>query len=184
MVNLEQFCEKEGLRYYLTKPVSRGEHTYATNGHILVRVVRRDEYGENDKFPNTDQVLRHYRDGKFITPPKDIKIPPNTGASIECDSCEGTGKEHECPSCKRVCDDCEGTGKVEVEKVIEVRVGASVFDGKYIRMVLAIDGVEIDPPTKAEDMLCFRFPGGIGMLMARRGQKENVCLIPAMVTRP
>lgn len=181
MIDLTQFCEKEGLRYYLKTPCSRGEFTYATNGHILVRVARRDDAPEVEKFPDVSRVMALYHDGNFIAPPSGVIIPKNVEDDHDCTDCDGSGKEHNCPSCQCECNTCNGSGKITDETIVEVRVGAGVYNGKYISMILAIEGVEILPPDKSEEPLLFRFPEGVGIVMARRTQKEDVCLIPAKV---
>ncbi len=46
MIDLKPFCGDNDIRYYLNEPFSEGEFTYATNGHILIRVPRRDDVPE------------------------------------------------------------------------------------------------------------------------------------------
>lgn len=40
-LDLKPFCYKRGDRPHLQRPFSFGRHTFATNGHILIRVERR-----------------------------------------------------------------------------------------------------------------------------------------------
>ena len=40
-IDLQPFCGEDHDRWYLMKPLSFGDYTYATNGHIVIRVTRR-----------------------------------------------------------------------------------------------------------------------------------------------
>ena len=55
-INLDIFCDPSSPG--LTRPFSVGTWSYATNGHILVRVPRRDDVAENPDAPNTRALLR------------------------------------------------------------------------------------------------------------------------------
>src|SRR6185369_15900200 len=37
---LKKFCARDGTRYHIDKPWSDRDWTYATNGHIIVRIPR------------------------------------------------------------------------------------------------------------------------------------------------
>jgi hypothetical protein len=51
-VDLDLFCDPE--RRNLAVPFSLNRHTYATNGHIIVRVPRRPDIPENKEAPNPE----------------------------------------------------------------------------------------------------------------------------------
>lgn len=46
---LQKFCSTDSFRVNINKPFSQGEYTYATNGHIIVRVPRIEGIGEQEK---------------------------------------------------------------------------------------------------------------------------------------
>ena len=55
-IDLQQFCSKDDTRPYICKPFSFGEFSYATNGHIIVRVARRADVEEGNP-PMTASVV-------------------------------------------------------------------------------------------------------------------------------
>jgi hypothetical protein len=54
-VDLNLFCDPE--RRNLSVPFSLNGHTYASNGHIIVRVPRRPDIPENKEAPNAEKLL-------------------------------------------------------------------------------------------------------------------------------
>lgn len=58
-LDLNQFCDPTSREpgRDLSVPFSLNEHTYATNGHICVRVPRRPDVPENNKAPKADERL-------------------------------------------------------------------------------------------------------------------------------
>ena len=54
---LQAFCsDRDDIRYYLQKPWSDGVYTYASNGHIIVRVARLPDVPEEPKAPNAATI--------------------------------------------------------------------------------------------------------------------------------
>jgi hypothetical protein len=99
-------------------PFSRGEYSYATNGHIGVRVPRRDDIPENESAPKAENafskaepLLRSIEGASPIPalPPIETKrchVCKGEGKVVKCDDCDGQGfvecnlgHEHECEEC-------------------------------------------------------------------------------------
>ena len=163
MIDLQKFCCKpHDNRYNLEHPFSRGEWTYATNGHIAVRVPRVADSFDNKDSPAAETLSWPTAGMKFTAAPK-IEIPRLK--EWECQTCDGRGSKHDCPDCNCSCDVCFGTGQ-QIEK-ISVGVGPSVFNARYVSLALALPNLEFGPLHKIEPVP-FRFDGGQGLLMPMR----------------
>jgi hypothetical protein len=58
-INLRSFCaRKSDCRYYLHQPWSRGNYTYATDGHIAVRIPRRQDVLDNKDAPGAERFFK------------------------------------------------------------------------------------------------------------------------------
>lgn len=137
---LKAFCADPGdIHYYLTAPWSRGEFTYATNGHIILRVARIAGVEEQPKAPDAAGLF-----AKVAAPSNWMPVPAATmPPGMECDECKGTGiftdtyggVEH-----KEDCEWCNKTGKVK--RHIGVVLAGTFFDKGYLSM---LQGWEISP---------------------------------------
>lgn len=99
LIDLKPFCDPH--RPHLAEPFNRGEHTYATNGRILVRVAKLPEAVEVPAAPGLQQLDSLMPDmtelGEFIELPA---IPPEE--SEPCSDCAARGyvlKDIQCPVC-------------------------------------------------------------------------------------
>lgn len=75
-IDLSHFCYTEDDRHNLKRPWSRGDFSYATNGHIMVRVPRRQDLAVNDAAPDVEgRILSKlsFDDLRPITIPR---LPP------------------------------------------------------------------------------------------------------------
>jgi hypothetical protein len=164
MLDLDQFCCVEDDQRFaaLGQPWSAGEYTYATNGHILVRVPRRPDAPENDLAPSdkAEAVIGKGYGGEFFPVPP-VQLPPAT--EEKCPECGGRGTEHDCPDCECDCKGCDGAGAVQDRSWVEV--GEAFFATGYVRRILGLPGLEISLSPTAKDPLSFKFDGGIGLLM-------------------
>ena len=160
--DLEQFCD-EGFRPALSTPWSLGEYSYASNGHLIVRVPRLSDVEERDTAPKVQKMFDGPEPPEWITL-ADITLPKQKVA--ECHRCEG-GKEpvHDCPDCNCKCDHCGDTG--EVKPVTPVEIGVALFNLKYLLMLNKLPGCRIGL-IEAETPTPFRFDGGDGLLMPMR----------------
>lgn len=119
---LMEFCKDTG-NPNAKLPYSIGDYTYATDGFIFVKVSRIAEFTENPKAPDTEKI--EYGEIKAWYPVKNIKPPK----AIDCEVCEGEGKNFTCPECSGCgtvwlsnawseypgikCNLCNGTGKID-----------------------------------------------------------------------
>lgn len=184
-IDLQQFCPKEqiGARYYIAKPWRVGSHTFATNGHICVRVDAADDDEEQPSAPNAARILELHPSPIYA--PLRVKLPPLD--TVECATCYGRGfywenededgePDLKNPGAKLSCEDCDGSGRVE--KQTSVSIAGVFFAAKYIAQIAALPEAEF--PTNpvagksyADVTPCpFRFAGGIGALMPMTSQAD------------
>lgn len=170
MIDLQKFCSRAS-RYEINKPWSRGDYTYATDGHILVRVPRIADIPENDKAPDTSKLFAEAierTDYKWIVAPL---VHPEYA---ECGYCE-----------KGVCDgescyECHGEGEVEQRVTHRFKVAGKTLglSSIYLAKICELPNAEIGltkaaadswttPPPKVKPVM-FRFSGGDGLLMPVR----------------
>lgn len=171
-IDLQKFAMKSGsLCEYLERPFSIGDYSYATNGHIMVRLPRRADIPEIDGAPkvfNVNAPLEHNATASYATPePFEVTAADKR----ECFACNGSGKEHNCPDCECECPDCDGTGAYRPNQSISVH-GTPVAVN-YILMVLALPGAQIAAPRDKEAPIPFRFNGGIGAVMPLREKRAD-----------
>ena len=129
--DLQKFCAgADDLRYYLQAPWSRDKWSYATNGHIIVRVPRLADVAEEPKAPDAEKLLKKTTITKWMPVPA-CAMPED----VDCWCCEGTGRMD-----GGACVECNHTGKVHGFGNIDV--GDTVFAQRYLAM---IQGWEIAP---------------------------------------
>jgi hypothetical protein len=120
---LKQFCAPAGIdRDNLAKPFTIDEHTYATDGHILVRIPGRLADPPGPETENAANISKKaMADAVFGLNPqaKNILLPKYEAPMILCNKCDGQGKTKavECPS-------CGGRGEVELDGPYNVEYGA------------------------------------------------------------
>lgn len=173
-MDLTKYCGNDPFRPYLNKPFSHGDFSYATNGHIMVRVPRRDDIPEQTKEGNWNAPMGALEGATFAPVPH--KPVPDIPAAkqVDCLSCDGRGREHECPRCKCQCEECGGTGKNMLHPKISTTLRGGTFDLRYVAMVLDLPNVELmTNKADAEKPMLFKFDGGYGALMPMRGKHEN-----------
>lgn len=175
---LKEFCSNNSALKKLCSPWSRGEYTYATNGHILVRVKRLDEIAENPASPDADNMFAD----NTKHPWQWMDVPEPVWTVEKCECCQGTGKHCVAPAeiaCEERdeigidCRDCVG-GEIKKGTVtIDGPQGKVAFDSKYIAMLRNLPGVKIGvlgnqcSPIPAIPSP-FTFDGGDGLLMPMR----------------
>lgn len=166
MIDLKSFC---GTRTYLSAPFSNGEFTYATNGHIMVRVPRLPDVSDITIKGNWEKPLNGI-DAATFAPFLHRPLPQMTDE--ECSKCGGTGNEHDCPDCSCDCDGCGGSGKQAAR--VSTTVASGIFNLRYIAMALALPAVEFMTSARDEEgPLLFRFDGGVGAVMPMRSQYDT-----------
>lgn len=163
MIELSQFCSKDESRPYICAPFSFGDFTYATNGHILVRVARRPECGEQD-------VLMEASLGKIIACHDGAEFEPLPAFIVpaeertECTECDGSGKEHsDCKCCRHKCPECEGEGTVAARR--SIAIGGVSFNVAYLQQIQKLPTVAFHKRPIVDQPAPFIFDGGIGVIM-------------------
>jgi hypothetical protein len=125
MIDLNDFCQKDGSPAIAT-PWTEGRWTYASNGHLLLRVERREEVPEKIEAPKVSGTslgeALEKRPGMRVVVPE-LHIRP-----VPCSKCKGTGKQYTCPECggegevtpstewnnydEQTCLTCDGNGQL------------------------------------------------------------------------
>jgi hypothetical protein len=175
--DLQSFCSTEKSRPYLMSPWSHGDFTYATNGHILIRVPRLPEIAENPKAPNAEKVLAMTASQSETTPLPSFEIPASKLSA--CRSCKGRGTEHDCPDCACECPECDGSGQV-VEKM-SLGLHGAIFNAKYILILKKLPGIRVAgqcSPDGPNRFTCHG--GGEGAIMPMRGapRRHHIEILP------
>lgn len=158
--DLQQFCSTHDHAFSIKEPFTRGDFTYATSGHILVRVPRLEAVGPVERSPSAEKLFDQSPPVECM--PLFLKLPPPKVE--ECAECSDGESVHDCPNCDCVCDSCDGAGEIEVRVSCEVR--GVLFDTAYIRKIQTLPGLKfaVAPPKKAA--VRFEFEGGgEGLLM-------------------
>lgn len=167
-IDLSKYCGTDIFREYLHEPFNFGQYTYATNGHILVRVPQRDGFGPLKKEFDIERPLKGV-DTTSMSALSHLPLPPIPASrNEECEDCEGSGHEHECPDCTCECSSCDGTGTVTVESNISTTIRGLFYNLKYIAMALDLPGVVFADQTDDGDPFLFKFDGGVGAIMPMR----------------
>ena len=161
---LSQFSSgDDALSPVTLRPWSLGEHSYATNGKILVRVDRLADVAPpvDRKIEQTtaqiDGWLAKLAAAHRVPVPR-IEVP--AGKSWTCDQCEGRG----CSCCE-----CDGAGKWHQPVRVSWR-GVHISRDLWL-MIAALPGgtIAASPPLPPiYDHVSFAFDGGSGIVMPMR----------------
>ena len=184
---LKKFVSKNDPREYMRSPFNRGEWTYATNGHIAVRVPKIDGIATlaENHIHQLESLFQSASGNDFIAlptlpPPEKCQMCDGTGAAYECPECDGEG-EFEYGTHTYRCKECDGHGQVEyggkskvacrhcggtgVTRYKPIQVGGSHFDLFYLYLINGLPGAKFAPGTGWMDVAYFVFDGGDGVLM-------------------
>lgn len=168
MTDLKPFCGQNDIRYWLNEPFSEGIFTYATNGHIIVRVPRVDWVHE------APESMRGKAAKLFADNPPSamVAIPdiPAVPPQLDCLYCDGKGKIID-GGFAETCEDCDGTGKTDARQDIDINAhflaAPITFAAKYLRLIKSLpNGNEISP--NGIGPAWFNFDGGSGLLIPIR----------------
>jgi len=163
-IDLHQFCSTDKNRPKLVSPFSRNEYTYATNGHIIVRVPRRDDIQETADAPNPTTLFDDAEPRMDYRPAIFPELPSYKSTKIECFRCEGRGTEHDYPDCTCECIECGGDGFDEKEPAIYIGIDGVPFALKYVIKIASLPNIQVGKAVPS-GALPFRFDGGEGLLM-------------------
>lgn len=189
--DLDLFCDPFDETEMCNKPFSRGEYTYATNGHIIVRICKVEGF---DKDPELDLSFMDFapsHDGKWHALPE-YKEP----STVRCGDCKGSGFSTECPDCEgegevcfevgcheyeatckeccgqgfvsggySPCHNCNGTGTAYTEGCNPtVNIYGVKLNLRSINKMETLPNLRLFLPLK-NHMVCFMFDGGVGVIM-------------------
>lgn len=159
---LKPFCGTEELISYLKTPYTRGDYTYATNAHIMVRVPRMDGFdidcdAADQRLVNTanssEKLFSEYFSATDLRPMVYGNLP-----SLVEKTCKECGTVHLVPE--------------KSESSISVSIGEAFFCLKYVRLMQTLLSVCVQRKPDPEKPMSFTFDGGEGLLMPLRS-KEN-----------
>lgn len=184
---LKRFC-KSG-KAILSKPFSQGEHTYATDGFVAVRVPRIKEIPENPLTPNVNALPWDHEE---IADWEELPEYSFEGTGI-CRECGGTGFQQTCPECDgkgeicvstsyneyhcecrtcggnevvpadsgERCEACYGTGK---KLPRAVKCGRGNISIKLLEQIKRLPEVKISREGSEQGLYRFKFRGGVGLV--------------------
>jgi hypothetical protein len=161
-MNLQKYCDKDVSVHgsALMTPWSRGEYTFASNGHIIIRVPRNNDVPERKNAPGLLKI-----DKWFITVPSAwYPIPAVNPKEQPCEECNGKGT-HKYRGTLINCEECDGTGKYM--RHLAVEIGEAKFSDVYLSWIAELPNAEIGTFGES-DPARFRFTDGDGLLMPRR----------------
>lgn len=158
--DLRQFCGTDEQRTSIQAPFTRGPFTYATNGHVLVRVPRLDDVPQIEGTPHAE-VIFDKAARQEVGPPPVLTLPPYE--TEECDACSEGEAIHDCPNCNCSCEECGDTREIEVKT--SCTVNGEFFDTKYMHQLLTLPGFKFSKEPPPKQGARFEFDGGEGYLM-------------------
>lgn len=176
LTELQKFCDTNTYHeaYGITKPFSRGEWTYATNGHICVRIPRISAITHEASVSKSAEKL--FADAKARTavwqPLPDFELKRSV-----CNTCGGTGYTKGCGKDAELsfkCEDCDGSGEIKLpgKYIVQGSNGTTQISAIYLDMIKDLPNVMIAPYDETSGFL-FRFDGGEGMLMPMRQEAHQ-----------
>lgn len=175
MLDLKPFCCKDPVRETLATPWNSNGWTYASNGHIAIRVSQRDCIVRTDG-PNVDRVWAALLPCENYEPLPDIKIPADIAEPGECETCGGStvaeccecGQDRECPDCD------EGISREPEMYRVEVAPGL-FFKARYYVLMRSLPNLVCDLRPAEEKPRCrhFKFDGGEGIIMPMFSRAEH-----------
>ena len=161
---LARFCSTDETRINIVTPWSKDEYSFATNGHLIVRVPRLVDVPERDAAPSGDKLFPYKEPPEWVRL-SDMEIPEAVRA--DCSECNGdkTIMHDDCSDCNgHNCPECNGKGEVIVDR-IPVPVGTGHFQLAYLHMLKELPNCKIGPNADPMDHAVFQFDGGDGLLM-------------------
>lgn len=169
-IDLKPFCDPDSVCYALVTPWNSGGWTYATDGHVLVRIPTGDPDTSDDKRrPAIPQEwFATEREWKWTTWPKRRRCQECGGAGdrqTKCDHCSAASRKR--------CADCDGTGLITLDcrcrETGKEICGVKISD-HYAWLIGRLPGVECHVndapyPDGERGFLILRFDGGEGVIV-------------------
>jgi hypothetical protein len=166
--DLQTFCSTDSDPRYreIQRPFSRGDWTWATDGHLIIRVPRLQAVSEGAAvtlkiIEDTIAACRNDTTRPIGT------LPEPTTIRIECDHCNGTGRKHDSPCCNCECSECDGDGWLiyKSDDDISVSIHEVPFDVGLFRKLSDLPNLRVQAIAEPKKPLYLRFDGGEGLLM-------------------
>lgn len=164
---LKQFCGGADHRWTIDSPWTRGGRTYATNGHIAVRLNKRiPGVGRlAGKAPDVEAVLDGI--GRVA---EWVEVPRKTCRCLHepCIYCDEGIWKCNCPTCKTKhrCARCDGTGKDRNCCVCHVVVLNRTLALKELSKLYGLPGLACGAESYDSGVaVYFLFDGGVAALM-------------------
>ena len=173
-MDLRDFCyQSDGaIRYKIDKPWSKGVYTYATNGHICIRVPRDAAVPERKESPNAERL---FSEAHVRGEPEWSDIPPHKIKRKRCDQCNGTGYyiDYDLTSCSADTENAEKCGCEQGYRLsgyakIRGPKGEVAIASKYLALIASLPGAKIGATGGESDTVLFKFDGGEGLVMPVR----------------
>ncbi len=165
LLDLQRFCANEhDISDYLRAPFREGDCVYATNGHMIVRVLRDeapDAPERTSRQPNNVEALfasAFAAPGQFAPLPPVTHLPPDKA----CSECGGTGFVHYDDE-DETCLQCNGLGFWSEP----MDVNDAAFNVHYLHMLASLPSASIKT-NGAKGAAAIQFDGGQALLMPVR----------------
>jgi hypothetical protein len=188
MIDLSKFCSSQNST--MKTPATIDSYTYATNGHIIIRVPEGEHHAPPVGFPAVDHLpWIHDQAEEWVNLPDLGEIKPGfctlcsgTGTTMICLECNGEGAlifsnhfssyEVCCATCKGdevipegpdQCRQCDGVGQYVAHGSIPWQRGK--INTHYVYLLKDLPEIQISTHGSPLDHILFRFDGGCGILM-------------------
>lgn len=160
-VDLKKFCLASDSR--LAEPMSDDDFTYATDGHIIIRVPRIKNINKWSSLFE-DLVFEPKHEGKWIKMPE-YKYPPRILCPT-CPACHGAGSIAGRKD-GLICERCKGEGEIYESFLPSVIIHDTKLNIILLDKIKDLKNIQLFFPEK-ENIVCFKFNGGDGILMKKK----------------
>ncbi|MCP3177282.1 hypothetical protein MJO47_09245 [Desulfuromonas sp. KJ2020] len=192
---LESFCSQDNEKHKLTQPFSIGEFTYATDGRVMIRVVKEESVESIENPVDVTKIPWDHSelDDWHPLPNYNLEDLPQE----KCKECRGHLRTSECPECSGdgfvefentyncysvdcqtcdgfgdvpdhegdICEVCSGTG---IHLRIPIAWGASHITVLYLEKIKKLPNVKMSKFGDGLEPFRFIFDGGVGLVMPYR----------------
>src|SRR3972149_1588734 len=151
---IKQFCGSiDTKRHNIHLPWSREEYSYATNGHVIIRIPRHPEINENPDAPDAAKLFSN-----TLPPGEYIDIPQLPEPILSnCSVCRGTGRIAGEPNWIE-CKECDNGKIAELQKItIQGVIFEVIFNVEYLRKISKLPNAKIAVVNNTEKPSWFKF---------------------------
>lgn len=181
MIDLTKFCSQDATRFNIQEPFSKGEWTYATNGHICIRVpmLHVPAFPEKKEAPDCERI---FNKAEERGPYEWVPVPEVQVEIVMCDDCKGSGKERvgQLKGYGIACFECFGVGHYPKCQPVTFPLGSPPsqtihLSNIYLDLIRKeLPNPQIGLTVKAASIrsgitpVKIKFDGGEGLLMPMR----------------